>query len=206
MCPKEFVIEVQRIVNRRHVLDESKQTVASCCIPTETESSLLGSISPFLELTSADGSTPPVVVKFPEMCGEWAGGILDLRHLPAFIEGIDVGDNGRRLLQYSDFLGRWAKVIPTIPFWLVVAHNLDSENIDKVLVEYFLNFVSFESDYIPAKGEAIFFSKTTLAVINGVKVHILEADSLVGQLDWPKVLKTKDKRFQSIATYGEASL
>jgi hypothetical protein len=204
VCPKEFVIEVQRTVNRRPVFDESRQTAASCCIPTET--GLLGRISPFLELTSADGSSPLVVVKFPEMDGDWAGGILDLRHLPAFVEGIDVGDDGRRPLPYSDFLGRWAAVIPTVPFWLVVAHNLDSENVDKVLAEYFSNFVSFESDYIPAKGEAIFFSKTTLAVTNGVKVHILEAGSLVGRMDWPKVLKTEDKRFQSIATYGEASL
>jgi hypothetical protein len=204
VCPKEFVIEVQQTVNRRPVFDESRQTAASCCIPTET--GLLGRISPFLELTSIDGSSPPVVVKFPEMDGDWAGGILDLCHLPAFVEGIDVGDDGRRPLPYSDFLGRWAAVIPIVPFWLVVAHNLDSENVDKVLVEYFSNFVPFESDYIPAKGEAIFFSKITLAVTNGVKVHILEAGSLVGRMDWPKVLKTEDKRFQSIATYGEASL
>ena len=80
VCPKEFVIEVQRTVNQRPVLDESRQTMASCCIPTETESGLLGSISPFLELTSTDGSSLLVVVKFPEMDGEWARGILDLQH------------------------------------------------------------------------------------------------------------------------------
>jgi hypothetical protein len=169
------------MVNRRPVFDESRQIAVSSCIPTET--GLLGRISPFLELTSTDGSSPLVVVKFPEMDGEWAGGVLDLRHLPAFVEGIDVGEDGRRPLSYSDFLGRWAVVIPTIPFWMVVAHNLDSENLDKVLVEYFSNFVSFESNYIPAKGEAFFFSKTTLAVTNGVKVHILEASSLVGRMD-----------------------
>jgi hypothetical protein len=147
------------------------------------ETGLLGRISPFLELTSTDGSSPPVVVKFPEMDGKWAGGVLDLRHLPAFVEGIDVGDNGHRPLPYSSFLVRWAVVIPTVPFWMVVAHNLDSENVDKILAESFLNFVTFESDYIPAKGEAIFFSKTTLAVTNGMKVHILEASSLVGRMD-----------------------
>jgi len=79
----------------------------------------LDRISPFLELTSADGSSFPVVVKFPEMDGEWARGILDLRHLPAFVEGIDVRDDGRRPLPYFDFLGRWTEVIPTVPFWLV---------------------------------------------------------------------------------------
>jgi hypothetical protein len=144
---------------------------------------LPGRISPFLELTSADGSSPSVVVKLLEMDDKWARGILDLRHLPAFVEGIDVRDDGRRPLPYSDFLARWATVIPTIPFWMVVAHNLDSENVDKVLAEYFSNFVSFESDYIPAKGEAIFFSRTILVVTNGVKVHILEAGSLVGRMD-----------------------
>jgi hypothetical protein len=190
-------------VNWRPVFDESRQIGASCCIPTGT--GLLGRISPFLELTFADGSFPLVVVKFPEMDGDWAGGILDLCHLLVFIEGIDVGDDGRRPLPYSDFLARWVAKIPTVPFWMDVAHNLDLENVDKVLAEYFSNFFSFESDYIPAKDEAIFFSKTTLAVTNGMKVHILEAGSLVGRMDWPKVLKTEDKRFQSIATYGEAS-
>jgi hypothetical protein len=119
--------------------------------------------------------------------------VLDLCHLPAFVEGIDVGDDGYCPLSYSDFLARRALVIPTVPFWMVVAHNLDSENVDKVLTEYFSNFVSFESNYIPAKGEAIFFFKTTIVVTNGVKVHILEAGSLVGWMDWSKVLKTKDK-------------
>ena len=71
-------------------------------------------------------------------------------------------------------------MIPIVLFWMVVAHNLDSENVDKILAEYFLNFVFFESDYISAKGEAIFFSKTTLVVTNGVKVHILEASWLAG--------------------------
>lgn len=63
---------------------------------------------------------------------------------------------------------------------MVVVYNLDSENVDKVLTEYFLNFVFFESDYIPIKGEDIFFSKTTLIETNGIKVHILEASSLIG--------------------------
>jgi hypothetical protein len=72
VCPKEFVIEVQRTVNRKSVFDESKQTTVSCCIPTET--GLSSRISPFLELTSADGSSPPMVVKFLEMDSEWVGG------------------------------------------------------------------------------------------------------------------------------------
>jgi hypothetical protein len=92
------------MVNRRPIFDESRQTAISCCIPTETN--LQGKISPFLELTFADGSSPPMVVKFPEMDGKWARGIFDLRHLPAFIEGIDVGDDNRHPLSDSDFLVR----------------------------------------------------------------------------------------------------
>jgi hypothetical protein len=89
---------------------------------------------------------------------------------------------------------------------MIVAHHLDSDNVDKVLAEYFSNFLHVESDYIPGKGEAIFFSKTNLVDTNGVKVYVLEAASLVGRLHWPRVLKSDDKRFQSVSTYGETSL
>jgi hypothetical protein len=35
---------------------------------------------------------------------------------------------------------------------------------------------------------------------------VLEAASLVGRLHWPRVLKSDDKHFQSVSTYGETSL
>jgi hypothetical protein len=54
---------------------------------------------------------------------------------------------------------------------MIVAHNLDSENVDKVLAQYFSNFLHAESDYIPGKSEAIFFSKTSLVETNGLKVY-----------------------------------
>jgi hypothetical protein len=204
VCPKEFAIEVRRTVNRRHVLDPTRQTAVSCCIPTET--GLPGTISPFLELVGDDDSRGPRVVEFPEMGGEWAGGLLDLRWLPAYNDGPEVGEGERRPLPYTDFLARWVHVIPAVPFWMIVAHHLDSDNVDKVLAEYFSNFLHVESDYIPGKGEAIFFSKTSLVDTNGVKVYVLEAASLVGRLHWPRVLKSDDKRFQSVSTYGETSL
>jgi hypothetical protein len=39
-----------------------------------------------------------------------------------------------------------------------------------------------------------------------MKVYVLEAASLVGRLHWPRVLKSDDKRFQSVSIYGETSL
>jgi hypothetical protein len=102
----------------------------SCCIPTET--CLPGTISPFLELVGDDDSRGPRVVEFPKMDEEWAGGLLNLRSVPAYIEGPEVGEGERWPLPYSDFLARWVQVIPVVPFWMIVAHNLDSENVDKV--------------------------------------------------------------------------
>jgi hypothetical protein len=177
ICLREFAIKVRQMVNRRPVVDESRQTAMAYCILTDT--GLLGMISPFLELSSTNDLSPPVVAQFLEN-EVWVGEELDMGPLPAFVEGTNVGNGGRRPLSYSDFLARWVLLIPTVPFWMVVAHNLDSENVDKVLADYFSNFVYFESDYIPTKGEDIFFSKTTLVETNGIKVHILEVGSLVG--------------------------
>jgi hypothetical protein len=202
--PKEFTIEVRRTVNRRHVLDPTRQTAVLCCILKET--SLPGIISPFLELVEDDDSRGPRIVKFPEMGGEWAGGVLDLRLVPVYIEGPELGEGERLPLPYSDFLTRWVQVIPAVPFWMIVAHNLDSENVDKVLAQYFSNFLHIESNYILGKGETIFFSKTNLVDTNGVKVYVLEAASLIGRLHWPRVPKSDDKRFQSVSTNGETSL
>ena len=59
------------MVNWRLVFDESRQIAVSYCISIET--SLPSRISPFLELTSVDGSSLLVVVKLPEMDDEWVG-------------------------------------------------------------------------------------------------------------------------------------
>jgi hypothetical protein len=173
----------------------------SYCISMET--SLPDKLSPFLELVGDDDSQGPMVVEFPEIGGEWAGGVLDPRSLLVYIEGLELGEGERWPLPYLNFLVRWVQVIPGVLFWIIVAHNLDFENVDKVLAQYFSNFFHVESDYIPGKDEAIFFSKTSLIETNGVKVYVLEAASLVGRL---RVLKSEDKRFQSVSTYGEALL
>jgi hypothetical protein len=141
----------------------------------------LGKYNLFLQITGY-GTLPPSVVEFLGMDGDYVDRVLDLWPLPEFLESIDKAVSSRRPLPYSNFLARWSHVIPTILLWMIVAHNLDSKNVDKVITEYFTNIVCFESDYILAKGEAIYFLKTSLIETNGVKIYILEAGSLVGHL------------------------